>query len=215
MAFLIRAARAIPVSPSGRSLTNRPFFICNPFIIVSVFTKIIIFVRYLGVEGYYALCARGRPTESDVFFDRGVVVWLAVVQLFWVFWLACRDGVRQVTPRAYPVGRGGGQGGAPPSVAPPRPAPLPPRPPVVIVLTPCRLSPNDVPFWSSCVSIQLERRKNIPVREGDLPFNPPSIVSQSKQKTKWSCRVTCCVLGIARTKWNVTILLYVLRLYSK
>jgi len=58
---------------------------CNPFIIVSVFVKIINFVRYLGVEGYNGACERGRPTESDVFFDGGVVVWLAVVRFFWVF----------------------------------------------------------------------------------------------------------------------------------
>jgi len=67
MAFLIRAARAIPVSPSGRSLINRPFFICNPSIIVIVFVKIINFVRYLGVEGYYTMHAQPRVVKSDFF----------------------------------------------------------------------------------------------------------------------------------------------------
>ena len=88
MVFLIRAACAIPVSESGRSLINRPFFICNPFIIVSFFVKIINFVRYPGVEGYNVLCACRRALENRFFFDGGVVVWLAVVRFFWLFWLA-------------------------------------------------------------------------------------------------------------------------------
>ena len=85
MVFLIRAALAIPVSPSGRSLINRPSFICNPFIIVSVFVKIINFVRYLGVEGSTRACNFFFVTEKRFFSRWGGVFSASPLQLFWVF----------------------------------------------------------------------------------------------------------------------------------